>query len=334
MSKQIKEVEVIPEEELQSLPQEAQEVLVALNNELNAKDIVKFNPIIAEMLKIQEFTTIKYDPEKPETIDQYKEAIKFIGAFNQKTKNTKAELKKPYLEVGRKLDAIEKLFLNGAKNAKQTLVEEFKEFELEKARKRKEAEDRKNAELLEKQKELEEKMDQNELIIKRMQTKLKYDKFIEETMNKTLKQAETYSYVALLIEIDTLNKTSLDLLEEDIEILSEDVVEALTLRFNKMKETCISLLQNAIKEREHEVELTLKKPEEKEEEIIAPSLQQVNPDYFKNKMMEAFNAFIATVKVINPSNDKERKTKKSVIAGIENYQGKIKSWLELDETQN
>ena len=319
-----KEVEIVNEDQFETLPEEAKDILVVLNEELRSTDIVKLNPIVNELIKINSFLEIKYDPEKPETIDQYKEAKKFIGHFNQKTKDTKKELKAPYLNVGRKLDAMEKFFLGAAKTAQTAIAKEFKPYLDEQARIKKEKEDKKNKELIDKANEADKFKDENTLLIARMNAEKKYRNFADEILIKTAEHCENYSELALEQEAETIKKMEFEIEEADREVLLPEQIDELCFHFNTVKKQSLYLITTRMKEINGE---SMKKVVEEDLDFVAPSISEENPEFFYHAVKNLFDDFVEEIKTLNPANEVEKKAKISMLRGIDAYKHKILNYL-------
>jgi len=160
------------------LNKEAQEAVIFLSEKMTANDLLQLNPLVQSMVQVESFLDLKYtDLQDKETIQKFKDHKKVIGSFNAAVRKTKKELKAPYWEIGKKLDLIEKSFLNRAKEVKELMESEFQPYLDDEQRKKDQRETKKNAE-----REAEMKRVQNDLSAsvenaakQQIYTRLKYE---------------------------------------------------------------------------------------------------------------------------------------------------------------
>lgn len=137
--KDIIEIEIFSEDQLNILPQIAKDSIVNLADNLPVKELRILNPLITELLKIKELTKIKYVPlpENPtkediaahkENIEEFKEAKRSIVALGKKNSETKSAIKKPLDELGKHVLTIEKQVKIIANEIIETLEKEFKPY--------------------------------------------------------------------------------------------------------------------------------------------------------------------------------------------------------------
>lgn len=312
-----------------SLPKETQKMIKSLSDEFNVKQLNVFNPLVEAMATIEGFTELIYKPDDETCIEQYKEAKKFFGSFNSSTKKTKSKLKKPILETGRKLDTIEKTFLGRAKEIWESVDEEFKPYLEEKERLKAEADERKNKAQIDKIKELSEQQTDQAIIIERNNIYSKHNKFIQNMLDVLVDKIDTYSEKALNIELETIQKTILEIPQEDINLLFEDQVETLNLLFERMKATCLRMVNMRI------VEITQEKQVEQPEAptvdfIVKSTMKEMT---FAQAFIEIMNKAVEDVKLLPPTNEKEVQAKTSIIGGLQGYLLKILNFLD-DENKD
>jgi hypothetical protein len=332
-----KEVTVLNMEEFKKLPKETQKIITSLSEDFGVKQLNVFNPLVEAMVTMEGFSTIKYEPENKESISQYKEAKKYSGNFNATTRKTKKELKAPLLATGKKLDAIEKVFLERSKDIMEIVNSEFQSYLDEKEEKAKIASDKKNAAAINKINELSEETVAQNLVIARNKAFTSYQASNQEMLDSVIERVDNWSANALTVELDAIDVRELVILEADSNILLDDQIENLNVSFNKMKETCVRMIKMRLTEIENE-----KKASEpiKEEEAIAPIPPTFNvpsiedPQSFGKSFTEIMNKAVADINLLPTITEKEAEAKKSVTAGLNGYTLKILNYIGDGEEDN
>jgi hypothetical protein len=155
-------------------------------------EIVSFNPIIESLFKLQELKELKYDKENKDTIQEFKDAKKFIGSFNTSLTGVKKILKDPHIEYNRKVDAIYNFFKQESDNTKNSLEVNFDEYLKEEQEKKDAAEAKKKAAELEQIAKLtEEREAQQEKMAAQQKQTRKLE--VEAEINKITFEASTKS---------------------------------------------------------------------------------------------------------------------------------------------
>jgi hypothetical protein len=312
-------------EEFDALPLETQKMIKSLSDDLNVKQLSVFNPLVEAMAIIEGFNELSYEADNEECIEQYKEAKKFVGSFNSSTKKAKSTLKKPFLETGKKLDKIEKTFLERAKEVMEKVNEEFKPYLDEKAEKARLAEEKKNKASLDKIAELNEQSVEQSLVIERSKIYNSYLNFNQSMLDGIIEKVDSYSEDALKTLLEGLNEKELGIPQEHENILFEDQVENLTVSFNKMKETCIRMIKMRLSEIEADKAPT-PTSEAPAPTFTVPSIE--SPQSFGKSFMEIMKVTVANIELLPVITDKEKKAKLSVIGGLQGYTLKILNYID------
>lgn len=191
-------IEVFTEEQLNILDQDTKDSVVFLTEKFKPSELMILNPVVSKLLKLKEYEKIVYDPEKPETVAQYKEAIKEIGSFNTMAKNAKSEMKRPIDDIGSKILSIEKSVLKSASEIKTSLEKNFKKYIDEQKKIADEKQKKKDEKANEKLNEVtKEKDDAVSMMTKStVINKIKYD-IPNEIEGKVYENLDKYSLEAL-----------------------------------------------------------------------------------------------------------------------------------------
>lgn len=137
-------IEVLTEEMMQELGQGIQMDIVVVQENIGEQSLTKLTPLIVEFNKLKPYENLVWDAEKDNSQD-YTDAWKHIRSFRASVKETKKVMKQEILETGKALDSIEKSFVDAATKIMEKLEKNFQPYLEEKERKKKEAEERKNA---------------------------------------------------------------------------------------------------------------------------------------------------------------------------------------------
>jgi len=318
-------VTVYESKSFDSLPKETQKMIKSLSDDFNVKQLNVFNPLVEAMATIEGFTDLTYKPDDDECIEQYKESKKFFGSFNSSTKKTKQKLKKPILETGRKLDKIERTFLERAKEIWEGVDKEFKPYLDEKEEKKAEADAKKNKASIDKINELSEQSVEQTLIIERSKVYKKYSDANQQALEDTLKKVETYSEMALNQELTKLIKQEFKIPDEELNILLVDQVETLSVSYESMKKTCIRMINMRLSEIINDKEKSAPTPEASTVDFNVKSTEK--PLTFGQAFTEIMNRAVEDIKLLQVSDEKETQAKQSCIGGLQGYTLKILNYL-------
>lgn len=232
----LKEIEIFTQEQLEVLPQEAKDSIINLEANLPQKELLVLNPLVSELLKIQELKKLKYVPlpEEPtkedlaahkENIEEFKAAKKSITALKSQNASAKTAIKKPLDLLGAQVLTIEKSVKAIAEEVLASIELTFKPYLDAEAEKARIAKEKKEAKELEAINKLTEENNAQASAFKKSSliTFLKYE-MLEETKTETNNAIENYALDKLfktrdLLAFKTFESLSagkkLDLLDEE-----------------------------------------------------------------------------------------------------------------------
>ena len=321
-------------EHFKALPKETQKLIESLSKELQVKQLNVLNPLVEAMATIEGFSKIKYQADNEESVQQYKDSKKYIGSFNASTKKAKSALKKPFLETGRKLDKIEKMFLERAKNVMQALEEEFKPYVDEQEKLKQEREEKKNKAILDKVAELSESDTKQKLVIERSKVYNKHSSENQAMLDDVMAKVETFSEMALKLELSKIEKRELVIPVEEENLLLDDQVVNLKTSFESMKKSCIRMIDLRLKE----IEIEKSKPKETEEpkatnpeppeDVIVHSHEHVKGEAFSTAFSRVMQNAVNQIEIIPVVNDREKQAKISAVGAMQGYLIKILNYLD------
>lgn len=130
------------------VPKNVKDQIVSVINSSKPNELVQLNPVIIALEKLQSFKDVKYDPEKKNE-KEYTEMNKQIGSFNSSVKAVTDIMKKDAQNYIKSVNELKTYLETEAKTARENIQLNFKPYLDEKARKQKEAQDKKNQELIE-----------------------------------------------------------------------------------------------------------------------------------------------------------------------------------------
>lgn len=314
---------VVQAEHFDSLPKETQKQIKSLSTDFNTKQLNKFNPLVEAMATIEGFKNIKYVPDDVTCIEQYKEAKKFKGSFNTSVKDTHGILKKPILETGRKLDTIKKTFMERNEEVWKMVETEFKPYLDEQARIKQEKEDKKNKASLDKIAELNEQTIEQNIVIERSKIFKKYSDANQTMLENILEKVESYSEMALTLELKKLNSKVYQIPEEDKNLLLDDQIENLEKSFESMRTTCVRMINMRLVEMQGEKIFTTDK--EETPVVSAPSME--GPISFPRALKEIFDKAINDVELLPVTTEAEKQAKSSCVGGLQGYLLKLLNFI-------
>lgn len=348
MSKElvVKEMVIIPEENMKHLSLPTQKLIGELSDELDIDKLTKFNPLVETMIEIESFKSIKYDADDDVSIASFKEAKSTIRSFRSLTKKTKSLLKKPILETGKKLDKIEKTFVERATNVLNELEKEFKPYLDEEEKKKEERLAKKNKATTDKIEALSDEAVQQKKIIERGKLHTKLQNEISTYVPDAMTKAKTFSKNALAEEIEALKElkdTGYNLEEDEKAILLEEQQEEIATLFQNNIDAALHILQTEfdkpvvpvvpVIESGHNLGDTLtmgqiSQPESSGMQMMAPSLTQANPDYFKTTVDTILSNSIVELNKLDPANDKEKSVKETLLKSFTSSKSKVIAYLD------
>jgi hypothetical protein len=142
-------------------PKDFREELLGFMENSNAKEIISFNPIMEALVTLNDFKSLEYKIGCKESIQEYKDAKKFIGSFNTGLTAAKKTLKDPHIEYNKKVDKLYNFFKDESENTKSALDNGFELYLLEEEEKKKVIEQKKKAIELARIAELEKSNEEN-----------------------------------------------------------------------------------------------------------------------------------------------------------------------------
>lgn len=319
----VKEVTVVDLDQFSRLDAGLQEQITDVTGELHPTLIAELNPLVVSMCELEVFRDLKYQ-NKPAVQKEFKEAIKTIRGFRAKVKKTKGLIKKPLLETGRKMDKIEKAFLEQATAILDEVEKEFKPFRDQEAKKKAEREAKRDAEKNEKIEQLAEQRDKQKLVIQRMETFLKNQTAIAEDVKRINMACTKYSEEALKQMLAKLS-TSTFTVEDPDGVLLEDQLETLSDQYKAAQETSKTIIRGALdrfeaKRKEAETSVT----PDGAVELKAPSIPSSNnPNYILDMILGYLDYAINGISGLEPALPKEKEICQRAVGGLEVYKGKI-----------
>lgn len=114
---EVKEIEVLTEEQISVLPDSVRDNVIFLTEEMNPKDLMVLNPAVQTLLKLRE-RGAKLKMKAPvdgkfdkENIQSFVDLKKDIRSFRSGIKETAKKLKEPYAKITKGIISIEKTFV-------------------------------------------------------------------------------------------------------------------------------------------------------------------------------------------------------------------------------
>lgn len=240
-----------------NLPNEVVDDLKKTVELFHGNEISRFNPLVAALDQLQSFKDLAYDKEnEKESIQQYKDAKKFIGSFNSSLRDVKKILKEPHKQVMDQIEALFKHLVAESENTKNALTHNYDEYLQEEERKKKEREDKKKAAELA---QIEALKSQNDEMLKNSQQQtidtayLNCKNSISEILTRISSAAPTLNQAGLQMYLDTLGTETFEGRTKDfnISVLSPEQLNELTKLFsdtltaaNNVITTRINLLES------------------------------------------------------------------------------------------
>jgi hypothetical protein len=325
-------ITVVSTEHFKSLPEETQKMITALSSDFGKDQMNTFNPLVEAMATMEGFNNLKYVEDDTEAIEQYKGAKKFSGSFNSSTREAKKKLKAPFLATGKKLDAIEKTFLARSKEIMENVNKEFQPYLDAKAEKAAIALAKKNKATSDKIKELSESQINQNIVIQRSKTFTTYTTANQKMLDDVIEKVDNWSEDALKEELSILQEKTINIPQEDTNILLDDQVVNLTKSFNQMHSTCVRMINMRLQE----IENNKKIPEAKNDSVPAPpepfNIPSVeDPQSFGRSFTEIMNTAIGNIELLPTITEKEGQAKTSVIGGLQGYILQILNFIDDGE---
>ena len=306
-------IEVVNMDEFLKLDAELQKKIIKITEQLNLKSVSLFNPLVKRIIDIEAYRDLKYDADKPESIQAFKDAKKDVKNFRSSVKKTKGIIKKPLLVTGKDLDAIEKTFVVDATEVLEVIEKEFKPFldaEEEKKIKAQAKRDKKKDDAI---KDLSDESVENTLVIKRMNVFNKFTKDISELVAIATEQSATYSEASLGEEFAKLTNMKLEMSLSDEGILLEDQIVELQGHFSSSIKSAKTILKMKMDSFESAKDI----------KIVAPSLSDAHPNFIRDSIVQAISGAVIAIEKLQPALPKEKEIIENIINGLNNYNAKI-----------
>lgn len=277
-----KELLILTDEIVDHFDDVTKENVTYLTENLGAKELQVFNPLVLAIMDLQKLKNVKYDPKKEtETVQQYKDAKKDIGAFNSSLSKAKKTIKDPLLKLTRGIDAINNSFAGESKEIRKELDGNFKAYLDKQAKIKAEKEAKAEAERNKKINELAEQNKQQQLLIDRGNTynKIKYD-IVSNAKNRAVSNMNQLSLDAVKKQL--ANFRSFDYDHEIVKHfeVGEDKYETLTPEQDKELRdffaTSYAQLVESYSTRLEELEKVEKERMESQREIGRGSFERVS----------------------------------------------------------
>lgn len=268
-TKNEQQVEVLTQEQINKFPEEIKKQINVLTSGAKPGEVIKFNPLVSELLALQERgSNLKMKPKgedgkfNKENVQEFIDLKKDIRTYRSSVKKTADALKAPRLLENKAINAIQKSFTSDATAVYESAEKEFDEYvkaEEEKARLAKEKKDKAlNDKIAAQQKEIDEQKRKSES--SQVFNKIKYT-LIAENITTATTDAILKSNESTLAQMQAgfVRETFESLTENlDLEYLSDDLISDLKQSFAKAKSQAISLIAEKLtaleKERKSMVE--------------------------------------------------------------------------------
>ena len=242
---EVKEIEILTEEQIAALPDSVKENVVFLTDNLPNKELIQLNPLVSELLSLKDrgnklrLEKTEDGEFKKESIEEYKGVKADQRSFNSQLKKTAKAIKDPINKIRAGVIEIEKTFKAESDQIKEDFEEKFKEYEDIRAEKARIAQEKKdaamNAEIEKANKEVEEQRLKHRKM--EIYNDIRNGKINAEITDKTADAVDDYSEEALLnFQTKLSQKSWEDIIPEDINELNDEVVEELKATFEKSKE--------------------------------------------------------------------------------------------------
>lgn len=271
----------------ESYNEETVSTISEIANELDPRHIAKFNPILQILSELDNIKNLKEVGDPKLDSRTVIEANKKIGLFNSTNRKAKDELKRPYIDLNKKIQALYNTLDAESKAARESLKENFKEhFERVEEEKRIKEEKLKEEELKRIQeldalnKETEEKLKIQEAISE----KRKIESTLKDIFSNAISYSEKLSFDSLVEFVDKTKRTDFDkyLSNKNFNhsIISDSDIKELSDLFQSQIDLTVKHLNEKIVRIEQEKELELervKKEALEEQSKLNPPEPTANP---------------------------------------------------------
>ena len=250
------EIIIITEEQVDALPEKAVATVRSLKGSLPQAQLQIFIPVVQQYIELRELaSTVKLEKDAEgnitkESIEVYKAAKKAVGAFNGELKRKMKDVKDPLNLILADVRKVDNTFKEESDNIKEAITTEFQPYEDEIARKKKEADDKKNAALkaevdaaneaaeFERQKNLK-----SEVI-----NKLKYGEIMEGITQKTVDAVADMNPRSLEQYLHAVRNTDFADIKGryDVTVIDAETLESIEASFAKARAGAINLIDERL----------------------------------------------------------------------------------------
>lgn len=255
------EVVVLTEEQIKAMPEETQEDIVFLTENVPTNQLVKLNPLVVNLSEIKnEAAKIKYKkPDKEgllvkkdfdaENIKEFTECVGKVKSYRSALKSTCSELKRPQLDINKAYNAIQKVFHDEATAVLDAMEADFKDWRDFQQREKEEKEKRKNKALIEAKEQAESQASAAVEKAERMEVynNLKFSvigNILVETSNMVLRSnKETLQARLTLLQNGVYSDYTKDV---KLDILTEEQQKELVEKYNNDVQDSIELIRKKL----------------------------------------------------------------------------------------
>lgn len=252
---EVLEVEIITDEQLQVFPEETQETIIFLSENISSNQLMVLNPFVKKLMEVRQLKDIKYDDSTPEakkkSIESFKEAKSTVAEFKKFVSATKTTLKQPIDKVGKEILVIEKFGLSEVVDVLSVMEKTFANYLKEEKKKKDIAAQNKLDKANEAINEVQKIADEGNktIAINEVKTMIQYT-FLDEIETEVAQATVTWGIEPLRSLEDKLNKITLnDYIEKhslNIDLLEDDVLDFLINNFNTKLTAKIQVVKDKI----------------------------------------------------------------------------------------
>jgi hypothetical protein len=250
------EVTVLSVEQIENFPKDVKKDIIFLQDSVQPGELAEFNPIVADLLLLEErgkkIKLISADEEgkyNKENIQDFVDLKKDIRTYRALVKEIAKKLKAPRTLENKALIKIEKTFVNMATDVYDIAEKEFSTYVKEELAKKEERQKKKDAELLEAVKEANEAAaaanKKNE--VSQIFNKLRFELISkitenasEEVHSSSLERLTQYKCELVALNVETLSK------DVDSSVLDETMIAEIDVALKSTIKTALMIVDNKI----------------------------------------------------------------------------------------
>ena len=251
----VHEVVIITDEQLQVFPQETQETIIFLSENIAPNQLMVLNPFVEKLIEVRKLKDLKYDDstaeKKKESIEEFKNAKSKVAEFKKYVTETKTKLKQPIDKVGKEILVIEKFGLSEVVDVLTEMEKTFADYLAEEQEKKDIAAKKKlekaNAAIEEVKKLADEGA--RTIAINEVKTMIQYT-FLDEIETEVVSATSSWGIEPLKVLKAKLDKVTLgEYIEKhklNIDLLEEETFDFLIENFNTKLTAKIQVVQDKI----------------------------------------------------------------------------------------